>query len=93
MPTAPGRSMIKSAILKSYVNEITDQEEVPAGVTLGENQRVYQCKVAGCNHHVKGEKFGTTRWFKHLVCDCASQKMNNRKSLAFSEKTHQVEVL
>ena len=55
MPTAPGRSLIKSAILKSYVNEITDQEEVPAGVTLGENQRVYQCKMAGCNHHVKGK--------------------------------------
>ena len=85
--------MIKSDTLKSHVKEITDQEEAPASVTLGENQRVYQCKMVDCDHHVKGKTFGITRWFKHLVCNCASQCMNDRKMLALLEKTPQVEVL
>ena len=65
--------MIKSAIFKRYVNEITHKEKAPTGVTLGEKQRFYQCKMSGCNHHVKGKTFGTARWFKHLVCNCDSQ--------------------
>ena len=40
MPVAPGRSMAKLAILKMYVNEITDQEEVPA-----ENMSMQICRL------------------------------------------------
>ena len=40
--------MIRAAILKSYENETTDQEEGPASVTLGDNQRVY-CKKYLCS--------------------------------------------
>ena len=88
MPVAPGRSMAKSAILKMHVSEITDEEEVSTSVTLGQNQRVCQCEMAGCNHLVKGETFRTARWFKDLACDCASQQMNDRKRLASLEKAH-----
>ena len=49
MPTTPGRSIIKSVILKTYVNEITDQEELPKYIILRENQAFYESKMVGCN--------------------------------------------
>ena len=75
------------------MNEIRDQEDVPEDVTLGENQIVYEYKMTGCNYHAKEKSFGTANWYKHLVCDCTSQEMNDRKILALSEKTHQIEVI
>ena len=48
--------------------------------------------MVGCMHQVQGKTFGASRWFKHLVCECQSDDMTDKKRLDLAKKTTQTDV-
>ena len=87
MPFRPITGRNRSGLLASYVKEIVEPEELPEGVTLGEGQKLYKCGMVGCMHQVQGKTFGSSCWFKHLVCKCQSDDMADKKRLDLALKT------
>ena len=92
MPFRPSIGRNRSGLLASYVKEIDEPEELPEGVILAEGRKLFKCGMAGCMHQVQGKMFGASRWFKHLVCECQSEDMTNKKRLNLARKTNQNDV-
>ena len=92
MPFRPTTGRNRSGLLASYVKEIVEPEELPEGVTLAEGQKLFKCGMARCMHQVQGKTFGASRWFKHLVCECQSDAMTDKKRLDLAQKTTQTDV-
>ena len=82
----------RSGLLASYVREITKPEELPEVITLAEGQTLYKFGMDGCTQHVNGKTFGALQWFKHLVCNCTSTNMMDRKRLVSAQKATQTDV-
>ena len=49
--------------------------------------------MEGCNHSTKGKTITDSQWYKHLVCNCRSDKMTDRKRITLAVKTTQTDVL
>ena len=81
MPFRPRTGRTRSGLLVNYVKEVTEPDDLPDGVTLTDGNKFYKCGMEGCDHSTKGKTFTASRWYKHLVCDCRSDEMTDKKRL------------
>ena len=93
MPIQPTTGRNRSGLIGKYVRDVTEPDDLPDGVTLTDGTYFFKCAMEGCKTHAKGKVFQASRWYRHLVCDCNSDEMTDRKRLTLAVKTTQTDVV
>ena len=61
--------------------EEVDEDNTPDDVNLLPGKKLWKCALEGCIQTMQSKQMQTSRWYKHLVCKCNGDGLNDAKRL------------
>ena len=81
-----------SRLLEIFLEEV-DEDDVPAEIKLLSGQKLWKCAMEGCIITIQSKQMQASRWYKHLVCKCNSDALNDTKRLQLANLSQQKNVV